>query len=400
MNSEIGSSILDRYRILQTILCCPITKGPLRLVGIDEFVPCLADTERKRVPDGSIGAFVSDANNRAYLLTDRLANFLQQDSIEIQTQSHCIAPKSAPAALDNDIKQSVKAWYDQFGWKKSDLGRYMDTAVYSQDIPEGSGLYELMSHLSILDRLPGGEFVLDAASGAIAHPEYLAFSWFYTSRVCVDMSVTALMEASCKLRQADFCCLADICNLPFRDETFDGAVSGYTIQHIPESQQILAIKELYRVIRPDTHLCVITNVQSWSLRGRLVSMLKAFRKSLELLRLARPIHPTSCAVDNSQLNPPHPLYCHLRKPAWWKVVARQLTDTYSIESLRLLSKSEFDRLFGTSNRAVHVLRLIESAFPKWTSRVSVYCLIDIRKNFNKCSTKSSGSGNSGASDAN
>jgi putative transposase len=53
-----------------------------------------------------------------------------------------------------------------------------------------------MSHLSILDRLPGGDFVLDAASGAIPHSEQLAFSWFFKSRVCVDMSITALHEAN------------------------------------------------------------------------------------------------------------------------------------------------------------------------------------------------------------
>jgi ubiquinone/menaquinone biosynthesis C-methylase UbiE len=57
--------------------------------------------------------------------------------------------------------------------------------------------------------------------------------------------LTALREADGKLRESDFCCLADICGLPFRDETFGGAISGYTIQHMPDSQQVMAIKELY-----------------------------------------------------------------------------------------------------------------------------------------------------------
>ena len=237
----------------------------------------------------------------------------------------------------------------------------------------------MMSHLSILDRLPGGEFVLDAASGAIAHPEYLAFSWFYKSRVCVDMSIAALMEADAKLRQADFCCLADVCNLPFRDETFDGAVSGYTIQHIPESQQIPAIKDVYRVIRPNAHLCIFTDVK-YSMQHRgLLFVLRALRKLLKVLRLVLPPHPPSDSVKKSGEDQPHPLYFHGQEPAWWKKVARELTDRYSIESLRLLNKSEFEWLYGRSNRAAKALRLIESVFPRMTSGMSVYRLIDICK---------------------
>jgi hypothetical protein len=33
--------------------------------------------------------------------------------------------------------------------------------------------------MSLLSRLSGGEFLLDAASGPIAHPEKLAYAWFY-----------------------------------------------------------------------------------------------------------------------------------------------------------------------------------------------------------------------------
>ena len=52
---------------------------------------------------------------------------------------------------------------------------------------------------------------------------------------------------------------------------------------------------------------------------------------------------------------------------------------YSIESLRVLNKSEFEWLFGQSNRAAKTLRLVGNAFPRLTSGKSAYCLIDIRK---------------------
>jgi SAM-dependent methyltransferase len=285
---------------------------------------------------------------------------------------------SARPLGDEEVKRGVKEWYDRFGWRRNDRGQYNDSALFSQTRPIGHGLYELSSHLSVLDRLPGGDFVLDAASGAIAHPEYLAFSWFYKSRVCVDMSITALSEADAKLRRRDFCCLADICSLPFRDETFDAAVSGYTIQHIPEAQQVRAITELYRVLRPNAHLCIFTNVVPSRGHEDVVFLLRGLRKGLKMLRLIRPMaaRPTS---DAPAPLPPHALYSFARTVKWWEDVASDLAAQHSIEALRLLNKTEFEQLFGRSNRAAKVLRFVEGALPQWTAGLSAYCLVDICK---------------------
>jgi hypothetical protein len=45
----------------------------------------------------------------------------------------------------------------------------------------------------------------------------------------------------------------------------------------------------------------------------------------------------------------------------------------------MLNKSEFEELFGQSNRAAKYLRLIESAFPRLASFMSAYCLIVLCK---------------------
>ncbi len=382
MNPQIQPQALARFSSLHNILCCPDTKTALRLVGIEELCSCLADGKRERIPDGTIGAFISDARQRAFPLTERLVNFLEQSSLPVRTEFSGTASSIAPTNPDEDLKQSVREWYDQFGWQTNEQGCYNDTATFSQTTLVGHGLYELMSHLSILDRLPGGGFVLDAASGAIAHPEYLAFSWFFKSRVCVDMSISALREADGKLRQADFCCLADICRLPFRDETFDGTISGYTIQHVPESQQLRAVKELYRVIRPSARLCILTEVRNSTKHKGLILLLRSVRKLLEVLHLIRPPVPSPSAPSSEKMcvePPPHELYFLPREVAQWKKIAGELTSRYSIESLRILNKSEFERLFGRSNYAAKALRLIENTFPRLTSGVSAYCLIDIGK---------------------
>ena len=339
----------------------------------------LPDAERTRVPPGTIGAFVSDTVKRAYPLTERVADFLEQDSLEFRRLEPRAFPDGTTTTSADDVKRSVKDWYDRFGWRKNERGLYMDSALFSQNKPVGHGLYEMMSHLSVLDRLPGGEFVLDAASGAMAHPEHLAYSWFYKSRICVDMSMTALMEADAKLRPSDFCFMADICNLPFRDETFDGAVSGYTIQHIPESQQLSAVEELYRVLSPGAHLCIFTDIPYSRRHKVLLFTLRAFRKLLKTLRLVRRPSSPSDPRKNAEADPPHQLYFHSQKPSWWKEAARGLTDRYSIESLRLLNKFEFEWLYGRSNRAAKTLRWVESVFPRLTCGMSAYCLVDIYK---------------------
>src|SRR5438874_1613418 len=51
----------------------------------------------------------------------------------------------------------------------------------------------------------------------------------------------------------------------------------------------------------------------------------------------------------------------------------------AIEVLRLLSKWEFEYLFGSSNRAAKVLRSIEDTFPTLVSGMCTCCLIDICK---------------------
>jgi len=353
---------------------------PFRLVGIDELCASLADDDaRERIPNGTIGAFISDGTQRAYPLTEAVANFLEQGSLRVRTASSRTASSILPANPGDDVKQSVKEWYERYGWQTNEQGFYKDTASFSQATPTGHGLYELMSHLSILDRFSGGEFVLDAASGAIAHPEYLAFSWFFKSRVCVDMSTKALTEANSKLRQGDFCCLADICRLPFQDQVFDAAISGYTIQHVPETQQIRAVTELYRVLRPNAHLCILTGVRYSMKRRGFFFLLRFVRRILNILHLIRSpsVHLSSAKTDIEV--PPHELYFFPRDISWWKDISRELTTRYSIESLRILNRSEFEWWFGRSNSAAKALRLIESALPGLTSGISAYCLIDICK---------------------
>lgn len=371
MNTQENRPELQRFSLLLPVICCPVNKGPLRLVDAIELSGLLSESERQRMKAGTIGAFVSDTAGRAFPVTDQIADFLAEDALVLQSPAQTTPPAAEKAVAGDDIKRSVKDWYDQFGWKKNSSGTYQDSAMYSENLPAGYGLYKLLAHLSVLEMMTGGDFIIDAASGAIPHPEYLSYSWFYRSRICVDMSSTALEEASAKLRPSDFCCLADICHLPFRDGTMDTGISGYTIMHIPESQQMTAIQELYRVIKPGGRLCLINQIESSSLRTQFVRVLR---------NLAKPFRPVAPKDEGKAPDaPPHALYCKFREAAWWKAAAKTLTPGYSVETLRLFTKWEFESIFGRSNYAARFLRLVEGLLPRLLLRLSAYSLVVLRK---------------------
>ncbi len=366
----------SRFQEFQEILCCPRTKGALSLITVAELLERLPRDERPRVPDGTTAAFVSGSSLTAYPIIGRIVDFLDQDSLRLSNDANENLGKDAHRT---SILQSVKRWYDEFGWQSNERGVYNDTATFSQVASTAHGFYELSSHLSLLDRLAGGKYILDAASGPIAHPENLAYSWLYKYHVCVDISLKALQEADTKLGSRGFYCMVDICHLPFRDAVFDGAVSGYTIQHIEASRQSTAVAELYRVLRPGAHLCVISSVNSTRTHRVLMRIMSGIRRALRLLRADASRRREQTHFGNSSPAPPHELYFYGRDLAWWRDRASELTASYSVEALRLFSKEEFEFFFNDSRRAAIAARKLETLFPRITARICTYILLDLHK---------------------
>jgi hypothetical protein len=77
--------------------------------------------------------------------------------------------------------------------------------------------------------------------------------------------------------------------------------------------------------------------------------------------------------------PPHQLYSHGRDLAWWRKQRRSLTDSYTLDGLRLFKKEEFEILFGESMRAAKAVRALEVLFPALTARICAYLLADFFK---------------------
>lgn len=148
-------------------------------------------------------------------------------------------------------KQGVRDFYDQKGWQADKEGNYKDAVIY-EDLRDVSANYIKKCH-ERLGRFihPSGKYLLDAASGSIQYPEYLAYSSNYQYRICADFSFQALTEAKKKLGAKGIYILCDITHLPLKKNSVDSFVSLHTIYHIPKDQQAKAIRELYRVLRPN-----------------------------------------------------------------------------------------------------------------------------------------------------
>lgn len=168
--------------------------------------------------------------------------------------------------IDQEIKQQVREFYNQVGWQEVSEGVYQNPRY--EDLREVSREYIHKCHLRVPRHLAtSGRFLLDAGSGPIQYPEYLEFSRSYHARVCVDISAVALEEARQRIGDIQsggkgLFVVADIANLPFCRESFDGVVSLHTIHHLPSEEHQFAYHELFRVLSPNRFAVV---VNGWDL---------------------------------------------------------------------------------------------------------------------------------------
>ncbi len=158
-----------------------------------------------------------------------------------------------------NTKQQVREFYDQVGWTQTGDGLYQNARY--EDLRPVSREYIHKCHLRVKRHITSsGDFFLDAGSGPVQWPEYLTYSEGYRRRVCADISLTALREARARLKEHGLYVVADIANLPFKHNTFDGAVSMHAIHHLPWREHKNAYSEMSRVLRP-AHAAVV--VYGW-----------------------------------------------------------------------------------------------------------------------------------------
>lgn len=177
-------------------------------------------------------------------------------------------------------KQQVRQFYDRVGWQEMSTGMYQNASY--EDLRPVSSRYIERCHLRVNRYLPPkGDLLLDAGSGPIQYPQYLTYSEHFRRRVCVDISIVALQEARKRIGEHGWFVVADVANLPFARETFDGIVSLHTLHHLGISDQEKSYAEFERLLSAGGKAVV---VNGW---GDSPLM----RKSMPFVRLMEKLFP-------------------------------------------------------------------------------------------------------------
>jgi ubiquinone/menaquinone biosynthesis C-methylase UbiE len=289
-----------------------------------------------------------------------------------------------------EIKRNVREFYDQIGWQEVSEGVYQN-ATY-EDLRPVTREYIHKCHLRVLRHLkPQGKLLLDAGSGPIQYPEYLEFSKGYQYRVCADISMVALQEARKRIGSHGLCVVADIANLPFAPEAFEGVVSLHTIHHLPLDEHLQAYQELYRVLMQDSQAVVING---WSLpplmalTDKAADLLDALRGRKRHKKKTRQgtiteSQPASLPENDRRAEADTATRTFVRKhnAAWVKNVVGQHMPleiwTWRSVNVRFLRTFVHERAGG--RMLLKVLYWLEERFPHFLGKAGQYPLIVIHK---------------------
>ena len=199
---------------------------------------------------------------------------------------HFLAP-----VTDADLNKATRAFYDEVGWSKHASGLYNDTAKFvdtrsvSLDFTRAC-MRRLKKHFH-----KGGQFLLDAGCGPIAHDELLEYGEGFEQRICVDLSVAALSEAQRKLGDKGVYLQGDLTKLPVETGSVDAAMCYHVIYQLPPELQAKAFTEIWRVLKPGGVAVVVY----WWPESKLAWRIERVAKML--LGTQKPAEPTGQVVS-------------------------------------------------------------------------------------------------------
>jgi len=286
---------------------------------------------------------------------------------------------------ETNIKQQVREFYDQVGWQEIGDGVYQNARY--EDVRPVAHEYIHRCHLRVMRHLePSGKYLLDAGSGPIQYPEYLAYSAGYDFRVCADISIQALLEARKRIGDHGLFVVMDVANLPFAPDVFGGVVSLHTIHHIPIDEHAQAYGELYRVLIPG-NTAVIVNGWYKPPLGEALSKLRKFTLRIQGLiesrifgreRRREKINPIGAKQPEGDVKS---TFVDKNRPDWFK---KEITSQFPTEVRVWRSVSvKHMRAFihpGWGGRGMlRALFWLEDRFPHWFGENGQYPLVIIRK---------------------
>ena len=287
-------------------------------------------------------------------------------------------------ALDTDVKQAVKEFYDSIGWQEIGEGLYQNARY--EDLRPVSREYIHRCHERVRRYLPkSGRYLLQ-------YPEYLEYSAGFQKRVCLDISILALKEARSRIRDHGFFVVGDIANIPFKANVFDGLVSLHTVHHLPPDEQESAFREFLRVMSPGQAAVV---VYSWGQSAQLVRLakwpiqlmnrlIKGYRKLRKIK--VNPRLPSGSPPERSAANLIRASGTYTHKFGYvWAEEHLAFLPHLDIRVWRSLSTSMLRSLFHKLMLGSFLLRIVfwlEDRLPHLMGRIGQYPMILFQKEEN------------------
>jgi SAM-dependent methyltransferase/uncharacterized protein YbaR (Trm112 family) len=352
------------------ILRCPVTGEQLTVLDSAELVTAnqqIRNRERQHNDGTPVNLPLTDAiGTRSRANIYRVA----EDVLWLLPDAALVTPSQASQRALSAEKSVVQSFYDDFGWVKNVGGQFNDTSEFT--VPrEIARKYRVTCNRRISGHLSGGTSLLDVASGAIPHPEYLDFSRNYQVRICVDFSIRALREAREKLGERGLYILGDITRLPLAAGAVDAAISLHTIYHVPETEQSRAVDELIRVCKPGGRVIV---VYTWATSAAMTTAFRIREFFGSLKRLGRRDTSASANAEGSGKPDIPPLYFHPQDHDWFE---REVASRHDVRLLVWSATSQmFQVRFLSDNKVGRaILRIVvalENAFPRLAGRFGQY----------------------------
>jgi len=287
-------------------LRCPFTYNSLILINKSEFIKYSIPGELDNFGELTSGLIDNSLQyfypifNDIILLHKQYAIFIGKNGLQ----------KKDDLSFD---KKRVFDYYNNVNFNIQDsFSVYADSAKWV-DYRKVSEEYMRNSFTKAGRYLPAkGKYLLDIASGTIGFPEYINLSNGYEYRICVDISVNALIGAKYNLEKAGkkgiYIC-GDITNIPIQDNICDAVLSQHTLYHIPKNEQALAVNEMYRVAKPISKIVIIYCwfYHSW--------MMNIFLNIVQIYRITR--HYIS-KIMVRLIKSRQSLYFYAHSPRWFK----------------------------------------------------------------------------------
>lgn len=282
------------------------------------------------------------------------------------------------------IKQEIGKFYDQVGWQVE--GEGYQNARY-EDLRPVSAEYIHKAHMRVKRHLaPSGDYLLDAGSGPVQYAEYLTYSQDYNYRVCMDLSIVALQEARKRLGEKGLYVNADIANLPFRDDAFDGIVSLHTIHHVPVEEKVSVYQGLHRVLKPGRKMVTVDGWAEVPLSSAMNFFMRIANRLRRLTGKQAPLMPNDVPADQAKKEvapdkAPVGTFVLKTSAKWFHSVMKDVLPyeirvwrSVSVRFLRSVIQAEWAGKFW-----LRLLYRLEEWFPRYFGEKGQYPLIIISK---------------------